>query len=254
MAVELDKIYNEDCLFRLSQLPDECIDLVVTDCPYRLSSGGDSSNKHTPRGVLSKKRTKHISLSGVLNDQDPAAYVRNGKLFEYNNIKFNVWLPEIYRVLKPNTHCYIMINGRNLKDLQIAAEQAGFVFQNLLVWRKQNATPSRFYMQQVEFILMLRKGGERWINDMGTTTCLSVPNIIGRKLHPTEKPVALMRVLIENSSVSGDIVLDPFIGSGTTAIACIQADRHYIGCEIDPKYYNIATRRIKAESIQTRLF
>ncbi len=254
--MDVDKIYNEDCLFRLSQLPDECIDLVVTDCPYKISSGGDSSHKYTrqPTGILSHKRTKHISLSGVLNDKDPVTFVRSGKMFEYNNIPFEAWLPDTYRVLKPNTHCYIMINGRNLKVLQIAAEQAGFVFQNLLVWRKQNATPSRFYMQQLEFILMLRKGGERWINDRGTTNCLSVPNIIGNKLHPTEKPVSLMRVLIENSSQRGEIVLDPFMGSGTTAIACIHADRRYVGCEIDPKYYKIAMQRIKGEAIQTKLF
>lgn len=109
-------------------------------------------------------------------------------------------------------------------------------------------------MQCLEFILMLRKGGERWINDMGTINCLSVPNIIGNKQHPTEKPVPLMRILIENSIRKGDVVLDPFMGSGSTAIACIQSERHFVGYEIDEQYYTIACRRIKNESRQLNIF
>lgn len=137
-----------------------------------------------------------------------------------------------------------MINARNLKELQSECEKVGFKFQQLIVWNKGNATPNRYYLNSCEFILMLRKGNARNINNMGTKNILSVPNIRGNKTHPTEKPVNLMKILIENSSNENDIVLDPFFGTGSTLIACVNTHRHYIGYEIDDNYFDIACQRL----------
>lgn len=184
--------------------------------------------------------------------------VRAGKLFQHNDIAFSEYLPELYRVLKKGTHCYLMINSRNLTELQQEAEKAGFVFQNLLVWNKTNSggTPNKYYMQKCEFILMLSKRPARNINEMGTPNLLSVPNILckGEYNHPTQKPIELMKVLISNSTNKGDIVLDPFAGSGSTLIAAKQLERHYIGYEIDEKYYNMAMKRLQHEPTQASLF
>ena len=79
----------------------------------------------------------------------------------------------------------------------------------------------------------------------GTKNILRIPNIIGTKTHPTEKPVELMKILIENSSNKDDIVLDCFMGAGSTGIACIETNRNFLGIEIDKKYYDIAMERIK---------
>ena len=202
--MRVNYIENIDCLIGMHEIPDESVDCVVTDCPYLLVGGGCSEgeyrtkNGHSqPSCIMNRQRgqTKHITLSGTLNDN--AEDVRKGKMFEHNNIKFSDWLPDVYRVLKNGTHCYIMINSRNLKELQEEAEKVGFQFQNLLVWRKNSATPNKYYMQQLEFILMLRKGAARNVNDMGMTNCLSVPNIIGKGAkneHPTAKPIALCLV------------------------------------------------------------
>lgn len=130
-------------------------------------------------------------------------------------------------------------------DLQAEAEKAGFIFQNLLVWDKGNATPNKFYLNALEFIIMLRKGGQRYINNMGTTNILRVKNIIGNKLHPTEKPVAVNEILIENSTEPNQVVLDPFMGSGSCGVACKELGREFIGCEIDEKYFEIAKNRIE---------
>ena len=179
-------------------------------------------------------------------DEDIAIeFTRQGKLFKHNEIEFNEWLPELYRVLKPDTHCYVMINARNLKELQQAAEDAGFIFQNLLIWDKGNSLPNKWYMNSYELILMLRKGRARNINFMGTSNILRVPNIIKTKKHPTEKPAELMQVMIENSTNEGDTVLDPFMGVGGTGMACKYTGRDFIGCEIDEKYYVIAKERIE---------
>lgn len=214
-------LYNDDCLKILKEIESESIDCVVTDCPYRIVGGGDSKEytgvpnlnvRKDEHGNKFYSDSKHISLCGILNDANQSTYAKNGKLFRYNDIKFSEWLPEIYRVLKPGTHCYIMINPRNLKDLWQDAEDTGFVFQNLIVWDKGNQTPNKYYMNAYELILMLRKGKARNINNMGTKNILRIPNIKGSRSHPCEKPVELMQILIENSTNELDIVLDPFCG------------------------------------------
>lgn len=79
----------------------------------------------------------------------------------------------------------------------------------------------------------------------GTKNILRIPNIIGNKKHPTEKPVELIKILIENSSEEGDIVMDCFCGSGSTGVACLETGRKFYGIEIDKKYYDIAVERIQ---------
>lgn len=207
-------------------IPDESIDLVVTDPPYKIVTGGDSdgANSRRPKGVLKGNR----------------------KLFKHQNLKISSWMSELYRVLKPGTHCYIFTNVLNLKDMLIESEKVGFKLHNLLVWEKNNCTPSQYYMKNCEYVLFLRKGKAKWINNIGKSkTVHKFNNIIGEKLHPTEKPVDLLEFYIENSSNEGDIVLDPFMGSGSTAEACIKTKRKYIGFELDENHYNVAIERLE---------
>lgn len=217
-----------DCLELMKDIPDGSIDLILTDPPYKIVSGGCTTKKNATSGILSRKN----------ND------VRKGTLFAENSISFSDWLPDVFRVLKDDSHCYIMINGRNLSNLQAECEKAGFKYQNLLVWNKGNVTPNKWYMNQCEFILMLRKGKAKPIRNMGTSTLLNIQNIIGRKVHPTEKPLELLELLINNSTDPGETVLDPFMGSGTTGVACVNTGRRFIGIELDKQYFDIAANRI----------
>ena len=240
---------NKDCLELLSAVDDESVDCVVTDPPYKIVAGGVRiiAGKDECSGVLNRRAVSDGSRIGDrwvpkgLN-ATPAA-VKDGKMFTHNEILFSDWLPEVYRVLKRGTHCYIMINSRNLKDLQIAAESVGFAFQNLLVWNKMSVTPNKYYMQGLEFILMLSKRPARNINDMGSSNIITIPNVRNKK-HPTEKPVALMQYMLENSTNKGDVVLDPFVGAGATVLACQQCDREFIGSEIDKEFYDITLERL----------
>lgn len=255
-----------DCLEELDKI-DECsVDLIVTDCPYRIIGGGCTTgtygNRKEPGRIFERHReyeiiqdetgrkrkvlkgTKHVSLNGIFDDS--IRYAREGKLFKHNEIKFNEWLPKIYGVLKEGTHCYIYINPRNLKELQIEAEKVGFKYQQLIVWKKNNATPNKYYLNSYELILMLRKGNAKNINNLGTKNILEVNNILGgKKTHPTEKPVELNKILIENSTNEGDTVLDCFMGTGSSGVACKELNRNFIGIEIDEKYYSIAKERIE---------
>ena len=228
------KLLQGDCLEFMKEIPDKSIDLVVTDCPYHIISGGCTNipRKDEPSGIFDRRNTFTQKNA------------KNGKLFDENEIEFGHWLPEVYRVLKDNTHCYIFINARNLKDLQIESEKVGFKFQNIIIWDKGNVTPNRYYLNSYEMVLMLRKGKARNINNMGDKNILSIKNIIGNKTHPTEKPVELNETFILNSSNENDIVLGPFMGTGSCGVACKRTSRHFIGMELDEKYFKIACERI----------
>lgn len=223
--ITTNKIYHDDAKNLLKSLPNGCVDLVVTDPPYKTISGGKPKRKGQPSGMLSK------------ND---------GKIFEFNDIEIDEWIPEVFRVLKDNSHCYIFTNLVNLENFMKVSQEAGFKIHNLLVWEKNNVTPNKWYMKNCEYVLFLRKGKPKFINNLGSKTVHKFNNV-RNKLHPTEKPIDLLSFYICNSSNESDVVLDPFVGSGSTAIASIRTNRRFIACEIDKKYFDIAKERIEAE-------
>jgi site-specific DNA-methyltransferase (adenine-specific) len=112
-----------------------------------------------------------------------------------------------------------------------------------LVWDKGMHTPLGYYMQNVEFIVLFRKGGARKINNMGSTALISIKGIRGNKIHPSEKPVELYDHLILNSSNINDICIDPFGGSGTIIESCLKNNRQFIAIEKDPNHFEKMKRR-----------
>ena len=209
------------------------MDLILTDPPYKTITGGDSNgaNSERPKGMLQGNR----------------------KLFKHQSIKISSWMPEIYRVLKEGSHCYIFTNSLNLQEMLNEATKVGFKLHNLLVWEKNNCTPSQYYMKNCEYVLFLRKGKAKWINNIGDSkTVHKFNNIIGNKLHPTEKPVDLLEYYILNSSEPNDIVFDPFMGSGSTGVAAFNTNRNFIGIELDEGYFNIAQNRIEETANKTK--
>lgn len=235
-------LIHGDCLVAMKDIPDASIDVVCTDPPYKLTSRGGSG---TMGGYWTNEQT------------------RKGKIFENNDIEIEDYIHELYRVLKDKTHCYIMCNQVNLPHFLQVISESQFKYIKCLIWDKGNKICGRFYMNCFEYIIMLRKGGERPINDCGTPDILSIPNkktkgVDGKNIHNSEKPVALMQTLIQNSSNEGDIVLDPFMGSGTTGLAAIKCNRNFIGIELDEKYYQTSQQRIASyernKTIQRGLF
>lgn len=231
-----------DCLELMATIADNSIDCAVIDPPYKIVAGGcrKVALGDECSGIMNKRRESNKRTDWVEE-------VRTGKMFKHNDIKFEQWLPELYRVMADKSHTYLMINSRNLAELQNKAEQAGFKFQNLLIWDKGNVTPNRYYMQGYECILMLRKGGAKNIVNKGTSNILRVPNIIGNKKHPSEKPVELLEIMIGNSTNEGETVLDMFMGSGSCALAAKNLNRNFIGFELDETYFKIAQERIGAK-------
>lgn len=231
-------LYLGNCLDKLKQINDNSIDLIVTDPPYLVTSRGSAGNAG---GMLQKDVNK------------------KGKVFKHNNINCSQYAPEFYRVLKDGSHCYVMTNHVNLIEMLNTFTSNGFHFIKSLIWNKGNKIMGQFYMSQFEYILFFRKGKGVKINNCGTSDIIDVPNKKtknkdGKNIHDTEKPVKLMEILIENSSKENDIVMNPFMGAGSTGVACVNTNRNFIGVEIDENYFNIAKERINKTPNQLTLF
>lgn len=226
---DLFKIINGDCLKELKKIVDNSIDLIVTDPPYPTTSRGCAGNSG---GMFQKDINK------------------KGKVFKFNNINCKEYAHEFFRILKEGTHCYVMTNHTNLIEMLNTFTDAGFHFIKTLIWNKGNKIMGQYYMSQFEYILFFRKGKGKKINNCGTSDILSIKNIKtkdenGKNLHDTEKPVELMKILIENSSNEHEIILDPFMGIGSTGVACKLLNRNFIGIELDENYFKIAKKRIE---------
>ena len=217
-----------DARVGLANIPASSIDLIVSDIPYPTISGGNK-NPDAPRGVLS---------------------ANDGKIFKHNSIHISDYASLMFDVLKDPAHCYIFTNLKNLFDVQQHMTKAGFKLHNILIWKKNTANPNRWYMQDKEYIMFYRKGKAFPVNDKGIKSVIEIDNIVGGRLHPTEKPVDLLRVLISQSSQVGDVVLDPFMGSGSTGVAAQTLARQFIGLEIDLRYTTIAAQRLGGQLCQ----
>lgn len=216
---------------------------VLMDAPYPLESGGQ-----TEGGLHERLGTDDYNNSGSLVDC------------------LITW-PEImqlaFMALGDQGHCYTMANAKNVGPNYVAAMQAGFRQHNLCYWDKVTMTPNRWYMKNAEFTGFFFKGRAYSINDCTAKQGMTVQQTdesaryapeqtdkkTGRKVtraHPTEKPVVLMKHYIEMSTQPGELVVDPFAGSGTTGVAAIRAKRDFIGVEIDEKFFNMACDRLAA--------
>lgn len=225
-----------DCLELMKDIPDNSVDLIITDPPYPTTSRGSAGNSG---GMLQKEINK------------------KGKVFNFNNINCKEYAPEFYRILKNGSHCYIMTNHVNLVEMLNTFINSGFHFIKCLIWDKGNKIMGQYYMSQFEYILFFRKGKGKKINNCGTSDILSIKNIKtkdnnGKNLHDTEKPVELMKTLIENSSIENQKVLDPFMGIGSTGVACIKTNRNFIGMELDENYFKIAKERIEKAKTENK--
>lgn len=229
MMIELDKIYNMDCIEYMKQLPDECVDLIVTDPPYLMNY---STNR--------RKNKDDRFCKSILNDT-------NEKLI-------SDYIKECYRILKNDSACYMFCNSNKIEFFKTEIQKY-FNVKNIIVWVKNQQTAGDLvaqYGKGYEFIFYVNKGrcpirGSR-ISDVWKNNRVAGSQLI----YQNQKPVELIEKCIVNSSDSGGIVFDGFMGSGTTAIACRNTDRYYIGCELDEGYYKIAKERIENHQVQMK--
>lgn len=213
---------NADARNILKRLKSNFFDCIITDSPYRKQSGGNKA-KNAPKGILS---------------------ANDGKIFKENSITFSEWIPDVYRILKEQSHAYFFVDAGNMRDLLNTLNDVGFKIHNIITWDKGNATPNRWYMQSAEFIVFARKGKAKAIKNKGSKNIMRIPNIIGNKIHPTEKPLELIEKLLLNSSNEGDWILEPFAGSFVEHIAALKNNRKIFSIEKDMAFYKRGINRI----------
>jgi site-specific DNA-methyltransferase (adenine-specific) len=218
------KLINDDCLEAMKRIPDGSVDLVVADPPYRMTKRGKSCRpNYMPNNM-------------------------GDNVFDGSVPSSEQWMRECYRVLKNGTHFYTFCNTNDLGQYLIDADKAGFKLHNVITMIKDTKMPNRWYLKYCELILFFRKGKAKPINDMTSKDYAKVemPTKKNGKLHITQKPLGLITKLITNSSEINQLVLDPFMGSGTTGIACVNTNRSFIGIEKDTQYFRIAKDRIES--------
>ena len=247
--MEIDKIYNEDCLVGMRDIPDKCIDLIITDPPYW--------HKKSPGKPYSQRKQcctdSKFSNSALFN----AGGYMMSSMSCFDGSDISSLLKECVRVCKiPNI--YICCNETQLPYYAMWAESHQLMF-TVLVWQKPLSIINKNrYSQNVEFIVRIYDYGTALnklrLNSLYNRVQTFTPVNGKNKFHPTEKPVELFKTYILLSSCEGDLVLDPFMGSGTSAVACLKENRHFIGYEITKEYFDIAQERIKQEQSQLTLF
>lgn len=216
------EIWLGDCREIMPRL--EPVDLLCTDPPYLLTSGGDTN------GAIWKK--------GRFAGED---YKNDGAIVA--TIPWDSWLPIAFGACAKDSDAYIMANDKSLLDAMRETVAAGWAIHNVLVWNKENGTPNRWYFKDCEFTVYAWRGKARTINNPTSCQLLRVPRD-PKAGHPTQKPVGLMAHYIGNSSQPGGRVLDPFLGSGSTGVAAVRLGRRFVGIEIEPRFFEIARRRI----------
>ena len=177
-----------------------------------------------------------------------------------NDVFDALWIPEVFRVLRPDALVYCFTRWDVIGRWRDAFVDAGFKIAQRLVWDKCHWKMGdlRYYGSQTEDVLLVRKGspqmfrgGHGRCGNLFRHSSSFLPE--GQYDHPTQKPVALMATFIQDSTNEGDTVIDTHMGSGTTGVACVNTGRNFIGIEIDRGYYEIAERRIAEAQAQMRL-
>lgn len=228
------KLYNADCMEILKQIPDSSIDLILTDPPYNIS-GNTRLHRMSSTG---KAMDIDMDFGEWDYNFDPVPFLEESKrvLNDYGSII--VWTSE-----------QLYGTYRNWCEENMYPKQ-------LLVWVKQNPVPQFRkvgYRQATELAFWASKGklGKDNPNfifqtQQEMTNVFLAPVVAGdeRTEHPTQKPLSIFTQLVNTHCRKGGIVLDPFMGSGTTGVAAISAEREFIGIELDEKYFEIAKARI----------
>lgn len=234
--MKLNYIDNCDCLEGLAQVPDNSVDCIITDPPYFLSMGHAGSRTNA-------KASEQLTSNRAFNDLAICTPFYKALFSEYA------------RVLKEDGSFYFFTDWRGYA-YYFPLINAALPVRNMIAWDKKSG-PGSFYSFAHELVIF---GTYKPKTKSGVGTNVwrlpafnsGAKTTNGEKVHPTQKPVEIIEKMIQDSTEPGDVVLDTFMGSGTTAVACVRTGRQYIGFELDEKYHEIAAERV-AEAVDALL-
>jgi site-specific DNA-methyltransferase (adenine-specific) len=240
------RIYNEDCIKGMQHIPAATIDLVVTDPPFAIEFRAKRANYN---------RTQARVLEGY-------SEVPRDRYYDFTL----AWMREVHRVLKPSGSMYVFSGWNNLKDILNALDAVGFTLVNHVIWKYQFGvvTKRRFVSSHYHCIYVCKHERQRRFYPFARFA-KAERDASGRSLHyqdkedvwtikreywhgdkktPTKLPRELVEKILAYSSKPGDMVLDPFLGSGQVAVVAKTIGRRYLGFEIVPKYFEFARKRL----------
>ena len=250
--LKTDVIHRGDCIEVLRSLPDASVDMVFADPPYNLQLGGDLLRPDNSR------------VDAVDDDWD-----KFDSFADYDAFS-RAWLTECRRVLKPEGSIWVIGSYHNVFRLGAAIQDLGFWVLNDIIWRKSNPMPNfkgtRFTNAHETLIWAARSREQKRYtfnydalkafnedtqmrSDWTLALCTGEERLKdeeGKKAHPTQKPEALLHRVLLAATRPGDVVLDPFFGTGTTGAAAKRLGRRFVGIERDEGYAKLAEKRIKA--------
>ena len=206
-----------DCLELLKDVPDGSVDLILTDPPY---------------GMDLTPQRKGAKFKGVK--------IKNDDELSWSDLFFE----QCYRVTKNNTASMFFCNHFCIAEFIESAKKAGFEIKNLVVWNKGHFGMGGNWRPCHELILICTKG--RFVtHSKNLRTIIDFKKVhYSKAVHPTEKPVDILEHLIIEPDYNPSVILDPFMGSGSTGVAAVNTNRKFIGIELDPDYFKIAQERI----------
>ena len=244
---KIDQVYHGDCLELLKDVPDDCIDLIVTDPPFAIDFKAQRMN-------YNRTGSRVIEGYSEVSAEDYLDFTRS-------------WINEARRVLDPSGSMYVFSGWNNLKDILIALDEAGLVTVNHIIWKyqfgvftKKKYVTSHYHCLYVcknekkrKFHPYRRFGPDERTEDGGKSHYRDKEDVweikreywTGKKKTPTKLPSELVRKILEYSSDKGDLVLDPFLGSGQVAGISRELKRHFLGFEIVKDYVEFAKERLR---------
>jgi site-specific DNA-methyltransferase (adenine-specific) len=220
---ELPLVSGDDAVTWLRSLAPESVDLCITDPAY------ESLERHRAKGTTTRLKVSDGS---------------SNEWFDiFPNSRFPELFAELYRVLKKHTHFYMYCDQETMFVTKPMAEAVGFRFWKPLIWEKVSIGMGYHYRARYEFVMFFEKGKRR-LNDLGIADVITCKRV--RNGYPTQKPPEVSQVLIEQSSLPGDLVIDPFMGSGSVGVAALSTGRRFAGTDISVKAQQITRDRLAA--------
>ena len=242
-----NKIYNKDCIVGMKAIPDEKVDLIVTDPPFAIN-------------FKAKKANYNRTASRVLPGYNEI------KVEDYYDFT-NAWMHEAYRILKKSGSMYVFSGWNNLKDILTALDDNGFITINHIIWKYQFGvvTSKKFVTSHYHCIFVCKDDKKRkffpysrFKKEAKTSDGQSLHYkdkedvwIINREYWtgdvktPTKLPAEIIKKMLKYSSEKTDLVFDPFLGSGQVAVVSKMLGRKYLGFEVVKQYYNFASKRLQ---------
>lgn len=216
-------LYNADCITAMRTMPNECVDMVLTDPPYNINF---VPQRTAERGAILNDNLSVEDFGKLLGD----------------------YFTECYRLLKPDTFLVSFMSWATIPAFEKAIRAAGFTIKSMPIWVKNNFGIGYYTRPQYEPMYLAIKGNPD-PPDTAISDVLQYARVV-KQVHTCEKPIPLLQRLISTFSREGDVIFDGFAGGGTTAIAARKLRRKYICFELDKNYFDIATRRIENEFAQ----